>query len=354
MTTSPSPDQLFAGISATTVTTDRCTANVLQTNPDADGTAVVFIHGNVSSSLFWQPTMVWRWPACGRSRSTSAGSVASPASPVDATRGLRDFSDDVLALLDDLAIDRAALVGWSLGGGVAMQALLDRPTLVSSMILVSPVSPYGFGGTTAAAALLTGDAAGTGGGGVNPDFVQRLIDGDATDAAQTSPRSMFRAAYVAPGYTSEHEDLWVASMLSTVVGPDSYPGDGVPSDSWPGFAAGGRGVLNTLAPTHCNLTGIVDLAEKPPVLWVRGALDAIVSDSSFYDLNTLGQAGILPGWPGIDIAPPQPMVSQTRAVLDAYAAAGGSYRELVFDTADHSAHLERPDEFVAALRDLID
>ena len=43
------------------------------------------------------------------------------------------------------------------------------------------------------------------------------------------------------------------------------------------------------------------------------------------------------------------MVGQTRAVLDRYAAAGGTYREVVLPGCGHSPHLERPAEFVAEL-----
>ena len=64
---------------------------------------------------------------------------------------------------------------------------------------------------------------------------------------------------------------------------------------------------------HFNL---VDLETKPPILWIHGTADAIVSDTSFYDLNYLGQLGIVPGWPGADAAPAQEMVSQTRDVLE--------------------------------------
>ena len=47
--------------------------------------------------------------------------------------------------------------------------------------------------------------------------------------------------------------------------------------------------------------------------------------------------------------PPQPMVAQTRAVLDGYAAAGGRYREVVIDDAGHGPHLEQPQRFLAEL-----
>ena len=38
-------------------------------------------------------------------------------------------------------------------------------------------------------------------------------------------------------------------------------------------------------------------------------------------------------------------VSQTRAVLEQYAANGGSFQEHVVQDAAHAAHIEKPDEF---------
>lgn len=230
------------------------------------------------------------------------------------------------------------------------QLMLDYPNRLATATLQAPVSPYGFGGTAGAEGrLLTMDAAGTGAGGANPDFVARLVAGDDTDEAQTSPRSVYRSSYVAPGFESPLEDLWVESMLTTKTGEGNYPGNSVPSENWPGFAPGGRGILNTMAPTVFNASGIVDLERKPPVLWIRGVNDAIVSDTSVFDLNFLGQLDVIPGWPGEEVAPAQPMLSQTRAVLEAYAAAGGSFREVVLQDCGHSPHLEHPEAFDEAL-----
>ena len=58
---------------------------------------------------------------------------------------------------------------------------------------------------------------------------------------------------------------------------------------------------------------------------------------------------MVPGWPGAEVCPPQPMVSQTRYVLDGYAAAGGTYREVAIADAGHSPFLEKPEEFLAEL-----
>lgn len=342
---------ILDGINKLTVATPRLTASVLE-RPAVDAkSTVVFVHGNVSSSLFWQPTML-SLPSHVRALAIDLrGFGDSETLPIDATRGVRDFSDDVESVLESLGVASANIVGWSMGGGVVMQLLLDHPDRFLSLTVVSPVSPFGFGGTAGAEGrLLNEECSGTGGGGANPDFVARLEAGDTTADAPTSPRAVYRTTYVKnPDALVEHEDLWVASMLSTATGIDNYPGDGSPAEAWPGFGPGTRGVLNTMTPRYFNVSGIVDVAEKPAILWIHGEDDAIVSDTSLFDLNFLGQLGAIPGWPGADVAPPQPMVTQTRAVFDRYVEAGGSYTELAWADCGHSAHLEHPEKFRDAL-----
>ena len=164
---------------------------------------------------------------------------------------------------------------------------------------------------------------------------------------------MLHSGYVAAGYSSPHEDVWVASMLTTSTEPGNYPGDSEATEHWPGFAAGGTGVLNTMAPGYFNTSGITELEQKPPILWIHGTADAIVSDASFFDIFHLGAVGVIPGWPGADVAPAQEMVSQTRDVLADYRAAGGAVTEVELEGVGHSPHLERPAEFRLALLQLI-
>lgn len=341
---------LFDGITATSVTTPRLTANVLERAGAPDGPAVVFVHGNVSSSQFYMPTML-ALPADLRAYAVDLrGFGDSETLPVDATRGLRDFADDVVSVLDALGLDQVHLVGWSMGGGVAMQLAIDHPGRILSLTLESPVSPYGFGGTHGPDGTPNGaEAAGVGGGGANPEFVSRLAAGDTSDDPQVSPRAVYRTAYVKHPENVPHEDVWVESMLSTKTGEDNYPGDATTTEAWPGFGPGTRGVLNTMAPAVCDLSALADISPKPPILWIRGTDDAIVSDTSFFDINYLGQLGVIPGWPGEDVAPAQPMVTQTRAVLDRYTANGGAYTELAWEDTGHGPHLDRPAEFDAAL-----
>jgi pimeloyl-ACP methyl ester carboxylesterase len=349
-------DLLLPGIAATAVTTPRLTQQVLHADgldPSGGDEAVLFVHGNVSSAAFWQPQLLTLEPTWRPLAVDLRGYGGTEALPVDARRGVRDWADDLAALLDALGLQRVHLVGWSMGAAVVLQTLLDAPDRVASVALVAPVSPYGFGGTVGHdGRRVHDDGTGSGGGAANPEFVAALADGDTSADAPSSPRSVLRAFYVAPGslpLDPALEDVFVASMLTTRTGPDHYPGDATAVPTWPGTAPGGRGVLNTMAPTVLDLSGITELPVRPPVLWVRGDADAIVSDTSVFDLAHLGSVGAVPGWPGADVFPPQPMVTQTRAVLDRYAASGGRYREVVMPGVGHSPHVERPQEFAVAL-----
>nr|WP_089246386.1 alpha/beta hydrolase [Asanoa hainanensis] len=333
--------------------------NVLVAGP-ADGTPVLLIHGNCSSADFWRPLLRHLPPDLRIVAPDLRGYGASEAAPVDATRGLRDFADDVAALLAETELFPAdakpLVVAHSMGCGVAMQLLVDHPDRVGAMLLEAPLSPYGFGGTKDLVGTpTTEDFAGTGAGTANPDFVARLAAKDRESDAQTSPRTVMRTAYVAdPASLGADEELLLDTVLSTVTGDDNYPGTSTASPNWPGVAPGDRGVLNTMAPNHFRIADdLVAVATKPHITWVRGDQDAIVSDTSFFDLSYLGSLGVVPGWPGAEASPPQPMVGQTRAVLDRYQENGGSYREVVYAGCGHSPHLERSAEFVAELLELL-
>ena len=347
-------DTLLPGITAERVPTSRLTVNVLAMAGRTTGQNVLFVHGNVSSSLFWQSLMLALPEPSEPLAIDLRGFGDTDDEPVDATRGVRDFSDDLAAAIEALALDTVHLVGWSMGGGVVLQYLVDRPGVhrVASLTLVDPVSPFGFGGTKGVDGMLCDPrGAGSGAGGANPEFVERLAGQDRTDNSVLSPRRVLLAHYVKPPHVPEHLDILVESMLSTRVGTDNYPGDSRPVDAWPGFAPGDHGVLNTMAPTHFRIADLSEVEPKPPVLWLRGADDVIVSDTSLYDLAYLGSIGAVPGWPGEQACPPQPMVAQTRAVLNGYAVAGGRYREVVIQDAGHGPHLDQPARFLAELTD---
>jgi pimeloyl-ACP methyl ester carboxylesterase len=74
---------------------------------------------------------------------------------------------------------------------------------------------------------------------------------------------------------------------------------------------------------------------------------------SFFCLGTLGQLGYVPGWPGAEVYPPQPMLKQTRKVLEQYQARGGAYNEVVIADTGHCPYIEKPEEFMQVLAGFI-
>lgn len=342
------PVPTLPGITAKMIETPRLMTRVLQSGSE-HGIPVLFVHGNASSATFWEEIMLalpdgYR----GIAHDQRGYGDADPSVRIDATRGMGDLADDAFALLDTLGIDKAHVVGHSLGGSVIWRMMMDAPERILTVTQACPGSPYGFGGTKGTdGEMCYPDGAGSGGGVVNAAFAQAMADGDrSTDNPQASPRIVMNSFYWKPPFIPAREEDLLSSILSEHIGPQAYPGDFVPSSNWPNVAPGVFGPANALSPLYAgDVSKLYRITPMPPVLWVRGSDDQIVSDTSLFDMGTLGQLGAVPGWPGADVFPPQPMVSQTRAVLEQYQAAGGSYREVVMEGTGHSPYIERPDEF---------
>jgi pimeloyl-ACP methyl ester carboxylesterase len=315
--------------------TDRVRMHVLETGPE-DGVPVVLVHGILSSGRFFAH-LFERAPIRYRLLAPDMrGFGDSEPAPLDATRGLGDWAGDIAALLAALNIDRPPhLAGWSTGGAAAAAYALEHP--VASLTLIDPVPPYGYGGTFADGTPCFPDYAGTGGGATDPDFVERLSRGDRTAEAATSPRNVLNSAYWRTGHREEREEELLEEILKSAVGDDGYPGDSVPSEHWPGIAPGTRGILNALSPKYCNWSALPELSEQPPVLWTHGARDIVVADGSPWEMGTLGKLGAIPGWPGEDAFPPQPMIAQIRALLERY---DGRTEIEIFEDSGHAPFID--------------
>lgn len=335
------------GITAQTITTHRITTRALFSGP-GDGVPVLFIHGNTSSATWWEETMAALPPGFrGIAYDQRGFGAADPAKKIDATRGMGDLADDAIALLDHLGIEKAHLVGNSLGGSVIWKLMIDHPQRILTVTQVAPGSPYGFGSTKDVVGTpCYPDYAGSGGGLTNPELLKRMAEGDRTVESDFSPRSAFRKLIVKPPLILAREEEMLSAMLATHLGEQDLPGGAEKSPNWPFVAPGKWGAANALSPAYQDdPMKLLNITPKPPVLWVRGSHDLLVSNTAASDLGTIGAMGLIPGWPGVEVFPPQPMIDQTRAVLEKYAAAGGRYQEVVIQDAGHIPHVEKPDEF---------
>jgi len=97
------------------------------------GPPVVFVHAGIADSRMWDEQVAAFSDAFRVVRYDIAGYGRSPL------RG-GPFSHwrDLVALLDELGIEQAALVGNSFGGRIALDVAIAAPERVSALVLVAP------------------------------------------------------------------------------------------------------------------------------------------------------------------------------------------------------------------------
>src|SRR5262245_25263800 len=100
-----------------------------------DGVPVVFVHGLGLDTRMWDDQVdalrplatVIRYDARGFGRSLRLDNVTEYTN-----------SADLWMLLDHVGVDSAVLVGLSMGGGIVLEATVERPERVRAMVLLDP------------------------------------------------------------------------------------------------------------------------------------------------------------------------------------------------------------------------
>ena len=117
----------------------------VQTFGDPADPAILLIHGAATSMHGWQDEFCERLAAGARfvirydHRDTGRSVSYAPGVP---PYTFRDLAADAVALLDVFSLDRAHLVGRSMGGGLAIIAAVDFPDRAASLTLIG-TSPGG-------------------------------------------------------------------------------------------------------------------------------------------------------------------------------------------------------------------
>jgi 3-oxoadipate enol-lactonase len=97
-----------------------------------EGPPLVFLHAGICDSRMWESQWARFRDRNRVLRCDLSGFGRSPLRP-----GRYSHPGDVIALLEELELGPATLVGASLGGGVALQVAVARPDLVSALVLVA-------------------------------------------------------------------------------------------------------------------------------------------------------------------------------------------------------------------------
>jgi pimeloyl-ACP methyl ester carboxylesterase len=100
-----------------------------------EGRPLVLLHGGLGSGEMFTPVL----PAFAQNRQVILPDLQGHGRTADVDRPLdvRVMGDDIAALIDHLGLDRPDVVGYSLGGGVAMQVAFHHPEKVSRLVAAS-------------------------------------------------------------------------------------------------------------------------------------------------------------------------------------------------------------------------
>ena len=99
------------------------------------GIPLVLIHAGIADRSMWDDQVAAFAPAHRVVRLDQRGFGESDAPPEPFSPG-----EDVRALLDHLAIDRAVVVGISMGGETALDLALDHPARIAGLVLCSTLA----------------------------------------------------------------------------------------------------------------------------------------------------------------------------------------------------------------------
>ena len=120
-----------------------CASTLVEHGPE-DGIPVVLVHGNLSTGRFFEHLFEGAPDRYRLIAPDMRGFGDTQPMPIEATHGLRDWADDVHALMRALGIERPPhLAGWSTGGAAIALYAIDHGA--ASLTFIDPVSPHGYG-----------------------------------------------------------------------------------------------------------------------------------------------------------------------------------------------------------------
>lgn len=99
------------------------------------GQPLVLLHGGVGATEMFSPIM----PSLSKTRQVIAVDLQAHGRTADIDRPLRceAMADDIAALIKYLGIEKADIMGYSLGGGVALRTAIQHPGIVRKLVVVS-------------------------------------------------------------------------------------------------------------------------------------------------------------------------------------------------------------------------
>src|SRR5215216_4201762 len=99
------------------------------------GEPLILLHGGVGAIEMFGEVL----PLLAEGRQVIAADLQAHGRTADIDRPLsfESMADDIAALIEHLGFEKADVMGYSLGGGVALQTAIRHPELVNKLVLIS-------------------------------------------------------------------------------------------------------------------------------------------------------------------------------------------------------------------------
>ena len=237
-----------------------------------DGEAVLFIHGAFIADTFapmMRGTELDGYRLIRYRRRGHAGSDAMPAG-----YSIADQARDARELLDALGVERAHVVGHSLGGVIAMEMALSQADVVATLSLLEPASHQQLMPERYAPMLAAIQA-----------HKERYRAGDAEEAA----RGFLSGGGRNPGWDSRLEGAVPGGVAQALAAADPYfeTEDFALHFGWSFHAKRAQGITSPVlwVTSEANLNGVFEPQRERLTEWVPQVEGAIVPGAD-HGMNT--------------------------------------------------------------------
>jgi len=103
---------------------------------------LILVHGNVSSSLYFRP-LIERLPNDVHVYAVDLRGFGD-STYVEPVLSLKDLADDIYLWMNAKGIEKASMLGWSLGGGVVLEFAAKYQHMLEKLILLNSASHKGY------------------------------------------------------------------------------------------------------------------------------------------------------------------------------------------------------------------
>jgi pimeloyl-ACP methyl ester carboxylesterase len=225
------------------------------------GPPLLILNGFAATSADWDPSFINRLASANQLiliDNRGIGDSTDNRAPFD----IRQLADDTAGVIDTLGLERANVLGWSMGGFIAQALAVLRPDRVEKLILLS-TDP---GGSAAELA--------------SPAVWSQLIDTSGTPHEQA--RRLLSLLFPAPVAESVYREFGdVVADARAGLSPDLVNRQAAAMDAW-----------------HRNGVGTQLREIRVPVLIAAGTEDVVIPSSNALKLVTVVPGAWLAQFPG--------------------------------------------------------